>query len=336
MSPATSSAESGERIEAGAPGFRRVTGFVLGAALLALAAWIIHRQWGELSHAWQRVGRAPVWLVVFAVVLPIVNWLLTSGVLLTLTRRYGRVPSGDMHAMVGAAWLLNYLPLKPGLFGRVLLHKLRHKIAVTDSIKVLLHAVVCGLVAAFASGLLMVLIVKATSSMSGGEARGEGLVLGSVVLLVPALLAYVQTVRAPNDGGGASEPEVFLMAVLMRCGDLAIWSLRFACAFWVLGIPLDATKIVVIASATQIASLLPIQIGLAEWAAGLMLALLVGKSEPVIMGGGEYSREALLALGLSAGLLNRAAELIGALAVGGLSLLKLRAWARTGQTAPAA
>jgi hypothetical protein len=324
-----------ERADAGTSGFRRVLGFVIGAALLGLAAWIIHRQWGDLAHAWQRAGRAPVWLMVFAVLLPMINWLLTSGVLLTLTRRFGRVPSGEMHAMVGAAWLLNYLPLKPGLFGRVLLHKLRHNIAVTDSIKVLVHAVVCGLVAAVVSGLLMVLIVKATSSVSGGEARAEGLVLGAVVLLVPAVLAYVQTVRAPSDGGGASEPEVFLLATMMRCGDLAIWSLRFACAFWVLGIPLDATKIVVIASATQIASLLPIQIGLAEWAAGLMLALLVGKSEPVIMGGSEYSREALLALGLSAGLLNRAAELVGALAVGGFSLLKMRAWKHSGQTAPA-
>lgn len=296
----------------------RAASFGIGILLLLLAAWVVWRHGDDLQRAWASIQRANAKTVAILLLLPLANWALTSAALLVLTRKYGRVGAGEMHALVGSAWLLNYLPLKPGLFGRVAYHKLYHNIAVKDSIKVLMTSLACGGVA--------VLVFLAFVGCAGfgikelGPKEQWGLWITAAMLLVPAFIAYLQAL--PYVTYDPRTPVVPLLIVIMlRLGDIAIWSLRFGVAFTVLGEPQAPTYLLVIAAATQAASLLPIQFGLSEWAAGLALGgvawLAQGHSR-------EVEASDVLALGLAAGLLNRAAELPSALLVGLISMETLR------------
>src|SRR6185369_17669967 len=97
----------------------RIVGFALGIVLLATAFWVLFQHREDLSRCWQAAYAAPAWLVHATLLLPLVNWLLTSLIFWALTRRVGRVGYREMCMLIGSAWLLNMLPLKPGLFGRI-------------------------------------------------------------------------------------------------------------------------------------------------------------------------------------------------------------------------
>ncbi|MBX9738289.1 MAG: hypothetical protein K2X32_15320 [Phycisphaerales bacterium] len=307
----------------------RALAYALGLALLIGAGFVVAQNASELSRAAAAASRASTAAIVAMLVLPLINWLLTSGVLLTLTRRYGRVPASDMHLLVGASWLLNYLPLKPGLFGRVAYHKLVHNIAVRDSVRVMFTALACS------AGAVMIFLAWtgclgfALSEFGGGKSLG--VFFASVLLIAPAMLAWGQGLSEPRGPEGTPGATI-LIAVLLRLGDIGVWSLRFSLAFSILGQPQPAMVILAIAAATQASSLLPIQIGLSEWVCGLTLGAFAIAATPA----GEASNvSTVLALGLSAGLLNRAAELVAALPIGLASMAILAKRKRIAQpTAP--
>ncbi len=291
----------------------RLLSYVAGILLLAGAGYVIWQNAGELEAAGRAVTRASRVQVIALLALPLINWVLTSGVLLTLTRRYGRVPASDMHLLVGAAWLLNYLPLKPGLFGRVAFHKLVHGIAVRDSVRVMLAALACGAASVVIFIAWTGCLGFALSEFGGGKSLG--VVFASVLLVIPALMAWLQSLSTPSGPDGTPASSI-LIAIILRLGDIAIWSMRFALAFSILGTPQPAMVVLAIAAATQASSLLPIQIGLSEWVCGLTLgafALSAGPDAP-------RDITPILAIGLAAGLLNRAAELTLALPVGLISI----------------
>jgi len=291
----------------------RVGSYVIGLLLLIAAGYVIWQNSGALEAAGRAASRASRVQIGALLLLPIINWLLTSGVLLTLTRRYGRVPASDMHLLVGAAWLLNYLPLKPGLFGRVAYHKLVHQIPVRDSVRVMLTTLACGGASVFIFIAWMGCLGFALSEFGGGKSMG--VFFASVLLVLPALMAWLQSLSTPRGPEGTASGPI-LIATILRLGDIGVWSMRFALAFSILGAPQPAMFVLAIAAATQAASLLPIQIGLSEWVCGLTLGALALSS------GSDAPNDVtpLLALGLAAGLLNRAAELVIALPVGLVSM----------------
>lgn len=296
----------------------RMISFVVGALMLGGAAWAVILHHDVLDDAIRNVRGASVLQIGLLLLLPLGNWALTSGVLLTLTRRYGRVGAAEMHALVGSAWLMNYLPMKPGLFGRVAYHKLVNNIRVRDSVKVLMQAIVCGVIAIGTFALLAAL--QRLIGGAGGSVSLRAVLIG----IVPGVIVYGILVSRPQPQHGPAEragSQGFMFAAILRLSDLALWTLRFWVAFEVLGVQVGFGQVLAIAAATQAGGLLPIQFGLAEWAAGATMAAWAWASPRTELPP-DYS--ALVAVGLSAGLLNRAAEIITAMCVGLPSILWVR------------
>ena len=126
---------------------RALIGFAIGVLLLGAAVWGFVSQSQAVEQAWKSLREAHPLVFVLLLALPLVNWVLSSEVFLALTRRFASVPRTDMLGLIGAAWLLNYLPLRPGLFGRVAFHKSVHGVRVRDSARVILQSIMASGVA---------------------------------------------------------------------------------------------------------------------------------------------------------------------------------------------
>ncbi|MHC4107421.1 MAG: hypothetical protein ACYSTY_04965 [Planctomycetota bacterium] len=179
--------------------------------------------------------------------------------------------------MIASATLLNFLPLRPGLFGRIAYHHAVNGIAVVDSGKTVVQAI--GLSAAVAAYLVASLLVTAHLAWSPQAA---------VILPIPALAV----------AGLLPAVRVWAWAGLARYLDVLVWSLRYHAAFMLIGSPIAFSSAVAFACLGLIANLVPLLsngLGAREWAIGLTAPLLT----PYVVG-----------LGLTAELVNRAAELI--------------------------
>jgi hypothetical protein len=283
----------------------RVVGFVVGLILLAAAVFAVRQQWGSLSEAFSTARSGRWWLVLAAITLPLLNWLLTAGVfyLLTLPREAateagerGRVSLGEMTLLIGSAWLLNYLPLSPGLIGRVAYHRTVHRIPVTSSVGVLISVLVIGM-AAVGAILLLVVIAGIASPIVYACALGTP----PAVLLLTAAVA--------RSWPGFARPSA---AFALRWLDVLVWMGRYAVVFALMDHPLSLPQAAAIAAASQAAMQVPLVgngLGVREWAVGL-----VGPILPSWMN--ERSPGLSKGLGLSADLLNRGFELVAAIPVG--------------------
>src|SRR4029079_8775600 len=87
---------------------------------------------------------APPALIALALALPLVNWVLSSLGLWVQMRRHGPVGAVEVALLVGAAWVLNYLPLRPGMIGRIAYHKSVNGIEVVDSVRAVFVGMGCG------------------------------------------------------------------------------------------------------------------------------------------------------------------------------------------------
>src|SRR5689334_3031074 len=96
---------------------RSLLTFGIGLVLLALAAWALASQQGVLRQAWTSARAAPTGLLIAAALLPLANYAVISVSFWVLMRREGRVSLPEMFGVIGAAWLLNFAPLRPGLVG---------------------------------------------------------------------------------------------------------------------------------------------------------------------------------------------------------------------------
>lgn len=277
---------------------RRVASFAAGAALLAAAVVVVVRSGPEVAGRWQSVsGRSP-WLLAGAAALPVANWMLSAAGLWALTRRYGRVGGGEMAALVGSAWLLNYLPLRPGLLGRVAYHKAVNGIAVRDSARVVGWSIGCG-------GLAIALLGAAIALTPAGA--GTPLRIG--IAAAPLVILVVFSAAAARLG---HREWGVLAALTLRYVDTLVWTGRYAVAFALLGTPIGLGPALVITAASQAAVLVPLTgngLGLRQWSVGIAAAALTRAG--VVAGGGEAA-----ALGIAADLLNTAAEIAVAIPVG--------------------
>ena len=265
-------------------GWRGLIGFAVGVALFAAAVWAIASNRGEIESALRSARAAPWWVVAAVVVLPVINWLLVGTSFAVLENRYGRVGVGEMLALIGSAWLLNYLPMKPGMFGRLAYHKHVNGIRYADSARVLVASV--SLTAASIGALLVIaLLVR----MSGPVWWGW---LWCVP--VPVGLGVAALVLAPRGGWGWR----LALAGLLRYLDTMVWIGRYAAAFAMVGSPLDFQTALFVAAVSQLALLIPVAgngLGLREWGVRAASALQIG---------------------LLADVINRAAEIAVALPIG--------------------
>jgi hypothetical protein len=268
----------------------RLVGFVVGLALLAAAiavVWMRRDTVADALAAVDTVRPAHVALLLGAVV---ANVVLSAFFLHALIRRYGHVGRLEMQALVAATTLLNYLPLRPGLFGRMAYHRTVNGIPVVDTAKTIVQSAVITTAIAGYVAVASLITVRLEISLWTG------------VLVPPVLIAL------------ACIPPVsrsWAIPVALRYAEILVWALRYHAAFLVLGSPISPTVALAFACASVIASMVPFVsngLGLREWAIGLLAPVLTA-----------YPME----LGMTADLVNRAGELVvvGVLGATGIALL---------------
>lgn len=275
---------------------RRVAGAFVGIVLLAAAVWAVWSQRAVLDSAMGSLRRAPAGLILAAFVLPLVSWVATSAAFWLLSNRYARVPASDMAMLIGAAWLLNHLPLRPGMIGRVAYHRKYHGMAIRDCVRVMITAMVLSAV----SLVMLLAVAVAVSRVERVSVQAACLALPTAVVAVGAGLA-----RAAGLGWWREAA-----ALGARSVDMLSWVGRYAIAFTLVGQPLKVEHVVGVAAVCQVAMVVPITgngLGLREWAVGLTFA--------AVRPAGLVERQAT-AIGLAADLVNRAAETLLAVPVG--------------------
>ena len=273
---------------------RRIVGAAVAAALLGAAAWAVWSQRPVLDEALLALRDAPAVLVVGALALPLLSWLATSLTFWLLSRRYARVPAGDMFLLIGTAWLLNHLPFRPGMIGRVAFHKKYHGMAVRDSVRVMISAMAL-------SGVSLAMLLAVALAV----ARVEQTVMQVACLAAPTAVAGLAAGLA-RAAGMSWWREAAALAV--RSLDMLGWVGRYAIVFALVGESPSIERVVVVAAVCQAAMVVPITgngLGLREWAVGLTFAALA-----------TGMREQAAAIGLAADLVNRAAETLLAVPVG--------------------
>lgn len=273
----------------------RIRGAFLGLLLLAAAVAAIVSRRSATERVSDAFLNAPTWMFMALALSVAITPLLTAAVFWILTRRYGRVGFGEMGSLILAAWLLNYLPLWPGMFSRVAYHRLVNGIPVRDSARVIVQA---GAVSGIAAGLVgvLVLAVALPLGITGWSAATVGVSGG----MICAALALV-TCRS------AKMPHMwrYFGTTAVRTLELSVWALRYALAVRIVGGEVSADGALTIAALVQIAVLLPIApngIGVREWAVGIAAS--------------GFAIGIAAETGLAAGLLDRGMEVLVAVPLG--------------------
>lgn len=283
--------------------------FGLGAALLAAALWMVAGQRDVLSEAWSATRRSPAWLIVAAVVLPMANYVVISASFWVQMRRLGPVGMGEMSALIGAAWLLNFVPMRVGMVGRIAYHKVWHGIGVARSIEVMAVGMGMGAVS------VVLALAIAAAMPTGASALAWAVALCAPL---PMLLGLSWVLRGAGVVGARAtlHPSTMAMVLALRWVDIVLWMLRYAVVFELVGRPISLGGAAALAAVSQVALNVPLAgngLGLREWAVGLTAGWLPRD----VMG---VSGGLTTAVGLAADLVNRAAEIVVAVPVGLVSL----------------
>jgi hypothetical protein len=217
------------------------------------------------------------------------NILLTGALFRLLISRYGRVGAMEMQALIASATLINFLPLRPGMFSRIAYHKVYHQVRISDSAKTIVQAVV--LSAAIASYL----------ALAGAVAIRWRIDLLAMAL-TPLALIWIA-------GAWVKSNRIWLWAVTLRYAEFLVIAVRYHAAFALIGSPIDVEESLAFACISVIATMIPFVgngLGLREWAVGLTAPLLT-----------SYQTE----LAITADLLIRASELlvVGLLGTAGMT-----------------
>jgi len=278
-------------------------------ALLGGAVVAVVRNAGPIGAAFDRVSSGAWWLLPALLILPFAHVPLTGLVFWAATPPgvdgRSRVGVREMTALIAMGNLANYLPLRPGMVARIAYHRAVNGISVVESAKILATVVASGLVAA----CLLVAAALAAARSAGGSMP----LLPVAVLCLPVAVGLLGVVYFREGGSAiASAPSRWWLVVTLRYVDLAVWSVRYAIAFWAIGITLTPAQAALYAVVANIAMLIPIAgngLGIREWVVGLVGPLLPG----TILGASTDQAE-----GLSADLLNRSAEVVMSIALGTL------------------
>lgn len=284
----------------------------LGFALLVAAVVVAINQRETIAAALASARAAPPALIALVLGLPVLNWLIIGGLFWVLTGQYGRVRLGEMTIVVGSAWLLNLLPMRPGLMSRVAYQKLVSGVSVRDSVKITIFSVVTQALATalVVAALALVVSLQRFASLSDSDARALLVALSAGLLALLTGITWVLGAGASQIKGPAPIDTWRLTAgTALRLADACVWTARYWLAFSVIGHEVSVVQAAAVGAVSQIVGLTPVQLGLREWAVGLCARFLPAT-------GALTSTGARTAVGLSADLLNRAAELAVSLPVG--------------------
>ncbi|HMN96066.1 MAG TPA: hypothetical protein PKC43_01465 [Phycisphaerales bacterium] len=278
----------------------RIIAALIGVGLLAAAVAIVISRRQVLADAWEALRRPDPGEIALLLAAVLGNVVLTGLIFRSLMRRYGDVGRLEMIALIAASTLLNVVPVKPGLFGRIAWHRAVNGISPLHSARAIVEA--AGISAAAIAALLAGLLLGDFIGLDGTGLAAAGL---GAALCVPVAAAAIAPFR-PLAGAAA-----------LRCADLATWGVRCWLAFGLLGIEVPPAVALALAAASNATTLLPLfgnALGLREWVVALLAPMLAGVDQA----------EALMAE-----LINRAAELtimlpLGLAAVGALAALRRR------------
>jgi hypothetical protein len=277
------------------PAMRRV-GFVAGVLMLGLACAVLVRQRTVVDQAWHAVNNRP-WRellglggLVFASVLA--NIVLSALLFSILIRRYGRVGRMEMQALIALATLLNYVPLRPGFFGRLAYHRTVNAIPLRHSALTVIQAIALSAAVVTYSGLAAI------------ASAGLGMSIGLLVIAPLPLLVFGSLVPGRASGANAGLQQTVLAGLFIRYLEVLVISLRYHAVFAVIGSAIDWPTSLAFACVSMLASMVPLLsngLGLREWGIGFLAPLLT-----------PYH----LALGITADLIIRAAEMLSVLLAG--------------------
>lgn len=290
---------------------RTILSALAGLILLAGAIWVVASHGEALDAALRNARSASPLLVLLAIALPMANWLIISASFRVLYLPDARVPMGEMNAMVGGAWLMNYLPLRPGLVARVAYHKRRHGISIRRSVRVF---IVNSILSSVSMALCGAIVLAMPASLP------PALTLSLLVLpivLAPALAPILRDRFA-----------LLPLAFALRHADFVVWVARYVVVFAIIGVPISPRESVAIAVVSQVVLLVPIAgngLGLREWAIALLAGILP-----------TFAAQDATATGLAGDLVHRGMEVVAALLVGIPSLLWLSARLRSAPERPGA
>ncbi|MBX3403368.1 MAG: hypothetical protein KF699_08165 [Phycisphaeraceae bacterium] len=263
---------------------RRAVLYGIGVLLLAAAVFAVASRTDVIGPGVQSARSAPAWMVALVLLLPVVNVSITAASFFVLTRRFGRIGYAEMLALIFSSWLLNHLPMRPGLVGRVAYHKAVNTVPVFASIRVIGEQIVCG---ATGLGGVLLVVLATRGAHDAWIAAGAGAI--AALAIVAATIA-----RGPT--------RAYALVVALRIADCGVWMLRYSLLFAIVGRPLSWHDAAAVAVASQVAMLSPVPLGLREWAVGLTSAAVAGGAL------GAASIDAA-APGVAADLVNRVAEL---------------------------
>ncbi len=244
---------------------------VVALALLALAAYTAVGSARGMADAADAIARLRWWHVVVACGVPACNFFLTSLIFWLLTvRGLPLIAPGargisyrEMLALITSGTLLNQLPGKPGIVGRTLYHKFITGIPIRFTLLVMLQAIAIGGV-----GVLLCMAFAIAWAGIGWAAGAAGL----AAMTLAAAWGCRGMLRSGL--GHATLMHVGLVVMGIRVCETVLWSLRYWVMLDVAGRPVSVAEAAIIAAASQMAILLPIQVGLREWTVGIVLGLL--------------------------------------------------------------
>lgn len=287
---------------------RAIAGTAVGALLVVAAVVAVAIRREDLAGAADALVAARWWMVALALGLPLANWVLVSLALWIITARHAPVRAGEMIALVAGAWLLNYLPMRPGMFGRIAYHRTVNGIPIKTSMGLL--ALSMGLTAS-AIAILVVLGVGLRWVESLPAQAGVVVGAGAIIALVAAACRAMRG------------PWRLATALFLRYLDTLVWVARYWIVFGLVGQDLSFEQACAIAAVSQAATAIPLSgngLGLREWAVGLSAAALPAWFGGAMTAGGADAPGAAATLALAADLVNRGVEIAVALPVGLLGL----------------
>lgn len=286
------------------PSARSWIAFTLGLLLLIAAAVYVLKDSADVPELLNRLKSAEPWVIALILLSPLLNLIAVTFCLHALQSRFGRVTLGEMFDLISSAWLLNYLPMRPGLIGRIGYHKKVNNIRVRDSVESAVWSVALAIIAN-AALLAAALIIPGDT----GHWYDQGLLIASA----PTLVFFIIALLVPRSS------RLLAQALGWRSLDVLVWYIRYAIAFELLELDLTPAMIAFISAVSQGATLVPFTgsgVGFREWGVGLSAKA-----------AGHAMSAAILA-----DLVNRAAETIIVIPVGLIATARVAArWKRFNQ-----
>lgn len=270
----------------------RLLAMAIGMLMLAGAVVTVYLQRETIGSALQAMSQpqpGPILLLIGSMLATI----FVTGVQFNLLLSRHRLPMLEMQGLIAGSALLNFLPLKAGLLGRITYHQVVNGIRPLETVQAMLLARGSGLVVIGFTALALFL-----RDLVDGPLWAYAL----VPAVVPGWFLMARFTR------------ITALVVILKYGDLLLMAIRYQCAFMLMGESIGFDVCMGLACIGMLAGAIPFLtggLGLREWLVGWFTTILV------IMPGA-------LELGLLADLINRAIELLVLLPIGGVSVLWLR------------